>query len=344
VRVNRTTRARRTLLVFVASFAASSATLAVAAEAYPRVRDPVSGDKISRLAGRVAAAPDRRVVLFIGSSRTGFAFHALRAEGRLPNALCFNLGLPAAGPICELVTLNRALAAGIKPALVLVEILPPMLQTLPAGPREEVFLTGDRLSAAEVRTVVRFGYSSDDVALQWAKSRLAPWWCYRFPIWGRIAPSWLSYLVRGDWGRSTDAGGWNASIRDAVTSEERQLGEDETRAEYAATLKVLTPGGGAVDAVREIQATCRRRGIALRFVLLPESRMFRSLYGPGVEIRLQTFLSGLDTPTIDARRWQPDEAFLDGHHLMRPGAASFTDRLTVEVIDPVLEPLGRPRD
>ncbi len=325
-------------------YAFSSLALAFAAETNSRVRDPISGDKVSRLRTKVAATPNRPIVLFLGSSRTGLAFHALRSEERLANALCFNLGVPAAGPIYELVTLHRVLDAGIKPTFVLVEVLPSMLHAAPTRPRESAFLTGDRLSATEVRTVTRLGFPGEEVTRRWAKARLAPWWVYRFAIWGRIAPSWLSFLVRGDWGRSADAGGWNASIRDTVTEEERSSGEEQARAEYASTLAVLTPGGGAMDAVREILATCKERNIVVRLVLLPESRMYRSLYGLGVENRLTKFLSGLDAPLVDARDWLPEDAFSDGHHLMRPGAAAFTDRLTTEVMGPALASRERRRD
>jgi hypothetical protein len=329
---------------FVITFAGATAVLSVAAEANARVRDPVSGDKISRLASAVAADPSRPVVLFLGSSRTGFAVHAQRADDRLHErglaARCFNLGLPAAGPVCELVTLNRVLAAGVRPSLVVVELLPPMLHSSPAGPWEQAFLTGDRMSLSEIRTAARFGYPRG-VADRWANARLAPWWAYRFPLWARVAPSWLPYAVRADWGRAADAGGWNASIRDEVTDEERPQGEAQTREEYAARMKELTPGGGAADALREIIATCRTKGIDVRVLLLPEGSMFRLLYGPGVEDRLRTFLTGLEAPVIDARHWQPDGDFSDGHHLMRPGAAAFTDRLVTDVIAPALAGGGR---
>jgi hypothetical protein len=323
---------------------AASAALGVAAEVHPRVRDPGSGDKVARLTAKVAASPGRPVVLFLGSSRTGLAFDALRADDRLDDPCCFNLGLPAAGPVCELLTLNRVLAAGVQPTLVLVEVLPAMLHDSPAGPRERAFLTGDRFSADEARTAERFGYPRDDTTRRWVTARLSPWWTYRFPLWGRVAPSWLAYDVRYDWGRTADAGGWNVPIRDEVTDDEREAGDARARGEYGAPLAVLAPCGGAADALREILATCRSRGITVRLVLLPESTTFRTLYGPGVDDRLVAFLKGLDAPLVDARGWMPDTAFSDGHHLMRPGAVTFTEKLAADVIAPALSRGGRSHD
>ena len=40
----------------------------------------------------------------------------------------------------------------------------------------------------------------------------------------------------------------------------------------------------------------------------------------------------------DCREWMPDDAFADGHHLLRAPAGAFTDRLTRGVIGPALRP------
>jgi hypothetical protein len=321
-------------------FGLANVGLAVLAEYKPRVRDPMSGDKLARLSRSVRAGKNLPIVLFLGSSRTGLAFHALRAEDRLREmgvpTRCYNLGIPAAGPITELITLQRALTAGVRPSVVLLEIHPAMLHVTPDGPRERAFLTGDRLSAEEVKTAARFGYSWDEISTEWVNSRVRPWWAYRFPIWGRVAPSWLSFAVRGDWGRTADDGGWNIPIRESVTADERSEGEQQARAEYAEALAQLTPGGGATAAIVEILALCKSQGIIVRLVLLPEATSFRSLYGVGAEERLQNFLATLDAPIHDARGWLSDDDFVDGHHVLRQSSASFTDRLVSEVLWPTL--------
>ena len=67
----------------------------------------------------------------------------------------------------------------------------------------------------------------------------------------------------------------------------------------------------------------------VRLVLMPESRAFRGLYGPGADDRLRAVLPA---GVVDAREWLPDDAFNDGHHMLARGAEAFTDRLGREVV------------
>jgi len=333
-------RARRALLSLGVTFASASLILSLAAESMPRVRDPMSGDKLRRLKALSRAAHGRPIVVFLGSSRTGFAFHGVLADAQLRArnrpAVCFNFGIPAGGPVTELQALDRTLAAGVVPDLVLVEVLPMMLHRDAEGPRERLFLPADRFDAAEVRHVQRLGFPAADVSRAWWKARLAPWWAYRFQLLGRAVPSFLPFDRRFDYGRNGDAAGWGSFPFDTVTDADRARGQARAFADYAPTLSVLTPGGGGADALREIIDTCRTRGIAVRLVLMPESTVFRSWYGPGADDRLTAFLASLDVGVVDARGWLSDSSFSDGHHPMRPGAVAFTSRLVATVIAPIL--------
>ena len=66
--------------VGLAAFALFQLGLAVAAELSFWVRDPGYSDKEIRLARLEAAAPGAPVVLMLGTSRTGYGFHAGRVE------------------------------------------------------------------------------------------------------------------------------------------------------------------------------------------------------------------------------------------------------------------------
>jgi hypothetical protein len=76
----------------------------------------------------------------------------------------------------------------------------------------------------------------------------------------------------------------------------------------------------------------------VRLVLMPESEGFRALYLPATTERLYAFLAALEAeygaPLIDARGWLPAAAFTDGHHMLRPGAEAFSDRLVRDAILP----------
>ncbi|MGL6096586.1 MAG: hypothetical protein ACRC7O_12420 [Fimbriiglobus sp.] len=338
-------RAKRAVLWGVLGFVGLQLGAGLAAELFPRIRDPLYGDKAAKLRKRLAVqgAPADAVVM-IGSSRTGFAFHGTRVEAALAErgtpAVAFNFGIPASGPVTHLIYLNRLLKSGVAPKLLLVEVLPSMLADDPAGPTERMWFFADRVTASEVNTLVSHGFAAGPTRERYAKSVLLPAYTLRFQLLSRVAQSWLPWQVRFDWSRGSDVCGWGTPVAPNVTPEQRAVGIAQAKLEYEATLGGLRPGGGAVAALRDVLSTCRDRGIPVRLVLMPEGSAFRPWYGPGVNDRLTALLNGLATeygaPLIDARDWLPDDAFHDAHHMLRGGAEAFSDRLAADVIAPAL--------
>ncbi|MDB5313870.1 MAG: hypothetical protein JWO38_8072 [Gemmataceae bacterium] len=329
--------------------------LGVATELSLYLRDPGYADKELRLARQEKANPGAPAVVMLGTSRTGFAFHAGRVHEHLAPALggpavAFNFGIPASGPVTHLVYLRRLIADGHRPALLLVEVLPPTLAdvpvgpALPAGPLEARFLFGDRLRHAEAEAVIGYGFPAAEVRKKWRGSVFTPWYTSRFPLLGRLAPSALPWHLRFDWSRSCDELGWSSPITDSVTPEEYEAALGRAAAEYKAVLADMHPTGGGAKALADLLALCREQGIPAQLVLMPESAGFRALYPPATTARLYQFLSGLCSEhgcgLIDARTWLPDSAFTDGHHMLRPGAEAFSDRLLREVILPFFRPRG----
>jgi hypothetical protein len=72
---------------------------------------------------------------------------------------------------------------------------------------------------------------------------------------------------------------------------------------------------------------------------MPESTTFQGWYPPQARALLSTYLHTLHReyalPVIDARCWIGDELFWDSHHLLRPGAAAFTQRFAETVLEPL---------
>jgi hypothetical protein len=281
----------------------------------------------------------------LGSSRTGLAFHGQRAENYLAPQLgrpvvAFNYGIPASGPVTHLVYLKRLLSDGVTPDLLVLEILPSMFADLPGAPIEQNWFFADRLKYAEQDTVIRHGFPADKTRERWRKSFLIPWYTLRFQVLTRFVPSWLPWQVRFDWSRGADECGWGTSVHQTATPAEHATGLARVRAEYAAILADLHPGGPAAGALRELLAVCRERGVPVRLVLMPEGTEFRALYPPRVLARVLAFLASVsaeyDAPLTDAREWLPDAAFYDSHHMFAAGAEAFTDRLSREVIAPSL--------
>lgn len=319
-------RAAVAVLVAVGLFAAVQLLSGTAADTDARLRDPAFADKVAKLE---RLHSDRPTVM-LGSSRTLLGFHAARFE-QTTGSPAFNFGTPATGPITHLVYLNRLLDCGITPGVLLLEVLPPMLSDSPDGPIEQAFLSGERLTGAEVATVEAFGFQPHTVRAKWRESVYAPWYSLRCQVVGRVAPSWLPWNHRYDWGRKTDRHGWATPPRQSVTDDERAEHVAKAHAEYAATLARLEPQGRPFEALKRIIETCRERGVPVVLVLMPEATTFRAMYPAGLDERVENELKMLGVPLVDTRRWLADDAFYDGHHPFTHGAERFTDELAKRV-------------
>ena len=79
---------------------------------------------------------------------------------------------------------------------------------------------------------------------------------------------------------------------------------------------------------------------------MPEGPVFRSFYPPESWPRVESYLDELSrryrVPWLNARQWFGEEAFTDSHHLRPEAAALFTERLTQEMIAPLLRQQAGP--
>ena len=343
---DRRRKAAVTIAVAIAAIVVFQLGLGLVAEASLYVRDPGYSDKEIRLARQEAANSDGPRIVMLGTSRTAAAFHAGRVRDQLGSGVVFNFGIPASGPITHIVYLKRLLAAGHRPDMLILEVLPPTLTDLPAGPitpagpLEGRFFFGDRMRHHELDDAIQYGFPAEDVRKKWRQSIVVPWHAIRFPIMGRLMPSAQPWHLRFDWSRGCDEFGWGAPFFSTVTPEEYAKGLKQAQGEYRDILADLVPNGGGARALADVLAMCRENGIAVRLVLMPEASGFRSMYSPVVLERLHTFVNGLcrefGCEATDAREWLPDSGFKDGHHMLKPGAEAFSDRLAREVVLPFL--------
>lgn len=342
----RAPRQRRAAVAVGVGFALAvllQAGLGLAAELSLYLRDPGYADKEIRLRKQFAAHPGAPSVVMLGTSRTGYGFYSARVREAMAaelggRAMAFNFGIPASGPVGHLTYLRRLLAAGHRPDLLLVEVLPPTLAALDDGPLEARFLHGERLRYGEVGPVIGYGFPAAKTREAWVRSVVTPWHALRFPIMGRVNPSSLPWHLRYDWSRTEDPAGWTTPMVTELTPAQADAGLRRAAGEYGAILADLHPTGGGARALADLLALCREQKIAVRLVLMPESEGFRALYLPATTERLYAFLASLEAeygaPLIDARGWLPATAFTDGHHMLRPGAEAFSDRLVRDAILP----------
>src|SRR5260221_136981 len=106
---------------------------------------------------------------------------------------------------------------------------------------------------------------------------------------------------------------------------------EEVRQAYAGQLHAIRFDGPHVLAVEELLRECRQDGVLVAVVAPPEGSEFRSWYPPVIQVALANFEDRLrrefDVSVLDAREWLPDEAFVDGHHVVRTWAKPYTERL-----------------
>ena len=112
-------------------------------------------------------------------------------------------------------------------------------------------------------------------------------------------------------------------------------------ADYQNRLARFRMGGPQCQALCELLASCRKEGLPVALVVMPEGPTFRSWYPPGTWENIKEWLTQVsreyDAPLVNAREWIDDENdFKDSHHLLRSGRDKFKERLARECIFPLL--------
>lgn len=315
----------------------------------PRVRDPEFAAKLKLLLARKAEAPDRPLVVALGSSRTLMGLDAGRLSGGEDGCRCltFNLGLGGCGPMMQRVCLHRLREAGLRPDLILVEVVPFQLLMGSFCPVEDRSLDGARLRSSELAALYPYLADPARQVKAWLLGRSLP--CSRHQAELR---DWFA-LDRMPGGEpvgsspvAIDSFGWGPNLKER-TPEEVASGVRYSLGQYRDELSDTRFEPGKLQALRDLLDECRREGIPTAVVLMPEAAPFRALYAAGLNRDLAELLEGLRREyglrdVIDARTWVGDDGFYDGHHLRGDGACAFTERFGREALGPLLARLTAP--
>jgi hypothetical protein len=343
-RQNPARQARSTLFWFLSYFALSELALEVASgRRLPEMRDPEYGVRVERLRQRMGTTRQRPfTVLMLGSSRTTLGFVGSRLESCLADGLhrpvlVYNFGLTGAGPILEELVLHRLLSNGIKPDLLLVEVIPPLL----AGqwPHELNRLPITRLWLEELPPLGRYGAMVANLRADWWRSRPVPAYAYRFSILSRLLPAFVPYQLRMDWLYRMDDSGDVVGLKKR-SPEWHDSAVRRTLADYERYFINFQIEGPEANALRNLLTYCRKMQIPAALILMPEAKAFRNLYPANAWRKIETFTVELGrefgVPLINAREWMRDSDFSDAHHLLEEGAVCFTDRLGRQALLPLL--------
>ncbi len=330
------------MLWLAATFVLGQAALGVPIDvALPAVRDPEFDAKRARLQRQRSSHPGRPLVVVLGSSRTA---HGLDA-GRLSSPekggpVVFNMALAGSGALLQSVSLRRLLDEGIRPDVVLLEVMPAMLLGHEGGLWEEKLLDGARLRAGEVCRLLPYYRQPRRLLGGWLLGRLLP--CYRHQAELRQC------LVAdptgpGDIPGAIDSHGWLPREEPADPGARRQ-GWELARGQYTRYCGSGQLADNLVAALEDVLRLCRQEGIAAHLFLMPEGRPFRELYAPAARQALAGLLERMrqrwGVRITDARAWVDDDGFWDMHHLLAGGARRFTPRFGREALQPALAELS----
>lgn len=318
-------RARQTMLSALAWFGIGQLLLTSAIDRYAlAVRDPEFAAKAVALETQLLAHPGRPLLLALGSSRTRLALRAgqVSEDSRGDPVVCFNFGIPGAGPIMQLVCLRRLLARGICPRVVYVEVLPALFSECDRRPMEDSMIDASRLTAAEMLWTWTYFSNRSKALRTWLAAACLPVWAHQ----AGLETLHQTYPTR----YSGDANGWHPEIADVTALQRTRLTEMAAN-QYRGALRHPQLAQGKQQALVDLLWICRQQQIEAVLILMPESDGFRKLYAPRAAEQFDRFLDQItdlfQAPLVDARRWLDEEHFFDGHHTLPHGAIAFTDRL-----------------
>jgi hypothetical protein len=349
-RRRRTRHAAGALLTGLAVFTFFQLGLAAAIEkVVPEVRDPLYGCRLDRIrkqldAGRVKPF----TVIMLGSSRTQSGFKPVAHEKTWGETLgrpvaAFNFGVSGGGPLTQLMNWRRLHRDGVRPDLLLVEVMPPLLSAqVPPGDYAEERLPTDRLGWKDISLLQRYaGPGRAAVRREWLQSWPVPCYSHRISLVSLMLPGLLPMPWRLDGAWKVDDRGRVRFIEADITPDRRLQALRHAHDEYQGYFSDFRLGGPACEALHELLTSCREEGAPVALVLMPEGPTFQSWYPPGAWQSTLDWVNRLgqefDAPVINAREWIDEEGFMDSHHLLTASADEFTGKLGRECIVPSLQ-------
>lgn len=312
-------------------------TSAVADFIEPGLRDPEYGRKLAYLQTQRHRAPERPLLIFLGSSRTAYGIEANEALTDRESPLAFNFGILAGGPIYEMLYFRRLLAEGIRPKWLVLEIHPGFLHVVPnlmLAHRPAV----ERCDARDMYAL--HGYVDHPWRdwLAWLRYRSAISYQLRVELMRRIAPGWVPAPAAPDvtaLDRTTPYGWvplpWPRP--DAALRKQRAKWGCEA---FGAGYQDFQVSDRTNRALRDVLDTCRREQIDVSLLLMPESEEIRDASARLAQRDVLRYLSRLSleyaAPIVDATAWCANEEFADGQHLLPEAGTRFARRLGREVL------------
>jgi hypothetical protein len=333
---------RQAVLWVAAAFALGQLALGVSVDRLlPEVRDPEFAARLRRLRERIAEAPDRRLVLMLGSSRAqnGFAAGILSGDPSDERPIYFNFAVPGGGPFIQRVFLDRLRAAGIRPDVLLIEAMPAFFNHQRVEYLDQILLDGARLSAAELALLAPYAEKPWRPLKRWLIARTLPADRHRAELAKQIGiDEFRPGFEPPAPDMAVDGYGWLAA-GGPLPTDKRSARTALAYRQYDAFYRDFRLARGPAQALRDVLTGCRAGGIEPVIVIMPEAGEFRTHYTVEARTGVNGFLSQVrddfGVPMIDARDWVDDDGFTDGHHLHSEGALVFTKRFEQVIVQQI---------
>jgi len=300
--------------------------------------DPVYAAKLNCLETQRRQSPDSEAIVVLGSSRVICGMHGKEVQEAFPPehpvTVC-NFGVTAGGPIMSRLHLERLLEQGIRPDVVVIEVLPALLTRGFEGV-ETLQYPVERYQLREHAYAVHWGVQPDRLTPVRLGSLLLPSYAHRIRMWQDIHPGWLPPHLRFEWTETADAWGTvPMAIPDEPPLELRRRALKAAREQYHPRVSTFVTSERGTSALHELLVRCREVDCRVVLLWMPEGKTFQTWYRPGAQEEFLEYLARLQCEfgcdLIDAQDWMPEEAFVDSHHLLKTPACAFSRRLGKEL-------------
>jgi hypothetical protein len=284
----------------------------VAAESgVPEITDTDYHTKLQIVRTAQAEHPDRPLGLVLGSSRMTLAFEPEQLTD--PEGVYWvNAAHVGAGPILSRVILHRLFRDGVRPAVVVLEVMPTYFVK-----ENGRFVTG-HFAVADFPIARRYSERLFSYDYHFLRHRVT-----RAPDLTRVADPF--------------AGQYEYHPRGGYRLLRTEMGPAEREAKIAFTRQLswgmaqnMTVARGADLAFRDALREAAEHGVRVVLLRAPEGPLFRSWYNPDGLTRFDKYVADVaaefGVPSVDARLWLEEEDFYDSHHVLKRGADKFTAR------------------
>jgi hypothetical protein len=339
-KADRRGRARATLAWAAALFAAAEMGGSLLLDyAWPGLRFPSAAGVVRQFRRRPQAG-----VIILGSSRLealvpgemeSLLGRCAGGSGRPAGVL--NAWVPGGDAIASEYLLRQLLAAGARPDLVVVEVMP------------EFFTRHNEWHTLHVRRQLRWENLPEHGGelcrsgqmMRFLRARLLGPHVHRHAIRQALARLAFGEPAGPPPAAAAPAGpvDWEQTLRPPRLAMMARLAAALANREGPQRwLRNYHFGGNGTRALERLLVLCRERGVEVVLFAPPTTRMFRECYTPEIESAYQQYLAGLrrtfGCAFVDCRDWLDDALFCDGHHERAEGGLYFSRLLTHRVLLP----------